>query len=120
MVSTARLDELLDSLGPRECVIEEMRGLDEDVEYYFRVREELLAAHEYEWVAIYRQQIVATSAHRDTVVSELHARKIPEWRALIHMVDRTPRGAVPARYRLDLRPDGLIPRGGRLRYTPAA
>ncbi len=119
MVSTARLDELLDSLGPRECVIEEMRGLDEDVEYYFRVREELLAAHEYEWVAIYRQQIVATSAHRDTVVSELRARKIPEWRALIHMVDRTPRGAVPDTDLIEGHP-GPIPRRGRLRYTPAA
>lgn len=69
MVTTEErhIDELLESLGPKEWVLSEMAGLGDDVKAFRRFRDELLDEHGDDWAAVYHGELICVRDGPDQI-----------------------------------------------------
>jgi hypothetical protein len=86
MVTTHHIDELLESLGPKEWVLAEMIGLDKDFDAFYRFRDELLPTRRGDWAAVYRGELICVAHGPAEIYEELRRRNIPTWRAVIRAI----------------------------------
>ena len=100
MVATSRLDEILDSLGPREWVLEEMQGLDEDYLLYDRLCAELADEDASSWVGIYKGAVVGISESLDDIREGAAAAGLPAWRVVLAILRPPGTVRLPSRLRL--------------------
>ncbi len=100
MVTTyeRHVDELLESLGPKEWVLAEMMSLGQDFDAFYRYRDELLDTRRGDWAAVYHDELICVMYGPQEINAELERRGIPIWRAVVHVIDDVPRGTVPRRY----------------------
>ena len=66
----------------------ELRRFSCDVAYYADHREELLAQHPEQWVAIFDQQLVGVAPDPRGLLAALRERRVPAGRALIKHLTR--------------------------------
>ena len=88
MVSTGQhhVDELLESIGPKEWVRGEMAGLRDDFAAFAKFRDQLLATHRGDWAAVYKGELICVARGPVEVYAELRRRQIPIWRPVIRLV----------------------------------
>jgi hypothetical protein len=61
----------------------ELRRFRQDVEYFEAHRDELLSRYPEQWVAIFKQQVVAADPDYDRVLDQLEAKSIPVGKVFI-------------------------------------
>lgn len=98
MVTKHHIDELLESLGPKDEVLVEMVGLDKDFDAFYRFRDQLLATRRGDWAAVYRGELICVEHGPAEIYAELRRRNLASWRAVIHVIDDLPRGSVPVQH----------------------
>jgi hypothetical protein len=92
------VDELLESLGPKEWVLAEMAATAEDFAALRRYRDELLKEHAGELAVVYRGELLCMVDGPEEIYEEIARRKLAPWQVAMAVIDEVPRGAIPGRY----------------------
>lgn len=100
MVSTDQrhVDELLESLGPKEWVLSEMAACAGDFAALYRYRDELLETHRGDWAAVYKGELICVAHGPKEIYEEMARRGLATWQVAMAVIDDIPRGIVPRRY----------------------
>ena len=100
MVTTdeRHVDELLESLGPKEWVLAEMIAGMGDFAALHRHKNELLASHAGQWAAVYHGELICVVDGPEEINEEIARRGLAPWQVAMSVIDDVPRGAIPRRY----------------------
>jgi hypothetical protein len=81
MVTTdeRHVDELLESLGPKEWVLAEMIAGMGDFAALYRYRDKLLETHRGDWAAVYHGELICVVHGPQEIYEELERRGLATW-----------------------------------------
>ena len=81
MVTTdeRHVDELLESLGPKEWVLQEMAATAGDFAALYRHRDELMETRPGQWAAVYRGELICVVDGPKEIYEEIARRGLAPW-----------------------------------------
>lgn len=97
-IDERHVDELLESLGPKEWVLAEMVATAGDFDALYRYRDELMETHRGDWAAVYHGELICVVNGPKEIYEELERRGLATWQAAMSVIDDVPRGTIPRRY----------------------
>ena len=99
MVTTdeRHVDELLESLGPKEWVLSEMMAARGDFAALYRYRDELLSTHYGDWAAVHHGELICVANGPKEIYEEITRRGLASWQVAMGVIDDAPR-TIPRRY----------------------
>lgn len=84
----AEAASLLDALGGRARIADELRAFQSDLEWLAQTRETLLRQHPGQWIAVYNSCVVAVAESQGELAALVRGKGVPPGRTVFeHLVD---------------------------------